>query len=189
MKHPITQWVAEGFLLAYFILDSPSIFRKFTPGLKILRVPKGENLLFSKPNKSGWLYVGLAIRLAIMTGFIVIGIFILLRIDRGYLWASIFFYWATVPLYGLILYLSQNPYRVVVTDKYIRSYTYNMLEVDWKKISLIREKEHWVEFELIQDATRDIDYDDMQAAYQRPLLDSIKTRAKAESITYEKSRY
>jgi hypothetical protein len=178
-------WVSEGMILLFLILEAPSLFRYLNPGVKIQQALKQEEIHFEAPMKSGWLWTGVLIRLFLAGLAIGLGLIFLYSSRRmEYIWAASSFYLALLFFAGIVSYLRENPYRFLLTDFGLRIYIFSFQELSWEQVKHIIVKARWVVIKPQQGADRDLEFENV-ATESAPLIGALKTQSLIRNIRYD----
>lgn len=177
-------WVSEGMILLFLILEVKTIFKYFNPGVKIQQALRLKDSIFVAASNQGWLFVGIMVRIIGIALFVLMG-FLFLNVFRNteFLFAAMCFYVAAILLAGIVIYLLRNPYLLVIDEKSIKVYFFSFKEVTWLNLEKISLKQKWVALQPKSRAVNEIEFENLNCEKEE-LVDVLRTQATLRHIPY-----
>ncbi len=181
-------WVTEGMVLLFLLLEGKSLFRYLNPGIRMLDAMRGDGLIFQTAGKAGWLAVGILIRI-LGIGFLSLMAFLFLTEFRNteYIFAAICGYFAMQLLAGIVLYLRQNPYYFLIDEEGVKNYFFSYKQLKWEEMDFIGLKPQWLALQPRQKAVNIIEFENLEGEFGG-LIESLQSQASARNIPFKDQR-
>lgn len=175
-------WITEGMILLFLLLEMKNLFTYFNPGIKIQQALHEDNSIFKAESTQGWLFVGILVRI-LGIGFLVIFGLIFLQSLRHVeiIFASMCFYFAGILLVGIFRYVLQNPYALLIDEKGIMTYFFSFKEVSWENLKEISLKADWIALQPISRAVNEVEFENLDCK-KETLVEAISAQASMRNI-------
>jgi hypothetical protein len=177
-------WITEGMILLFLLLEAKSIFNYFNPGIKVQRALDDEDTLFIADSNQGWLLVGILVRLLGIV-FFSLGAAILLTSFRNteYVFAAICIYLAVILLVGIVFYIRKNPYALLIDDEGIMVYFFSFKQVKWENLTKVNIKPQWVALHPEGRAVNEIEFENLNCDKQS-LIETLRAQTIIRTIPF-----
>jgi hypothetical protein len=177
-------WVSEGMVMLFLLLEVKSIFKYFNPGVKIQQALRLEDSIFVAESNQGWLFVGIMVRIIGIAFFVLMG-FLFLNVFRNteFLFAAMCFYVAAILLAGIFMYLLRNPYMLLIDEKGVKAYFFSFKEVSWENLEKISLKQKWVALQPKSRAVNEIEFENLNCKKEE-LVDILRNQATQRQIPF-----
>lgn len=177
-------WITEGMILLFLLLEAKNIFSYFNPGIKVQRALDDENTLFIAESNQGWLLVGILIRLLGIAFFSLTAALLFTSFrNTEYVFAIICIYLAVILLVGIVQYIRKNPYVLLIDDEGIMVYFFSFKQVKWEKLKKVNLKPQWMTLHPEGRAVNEIEFENLNCNKQA-LIETLRGQTIIRNIPY-----
>jgi len=178
-------WVTEGMIFTFFVLEAKTIFAYFNPGVRVPPRIQSSEHIYSIAAKPAWLLIGIAIRIL---GILFFSFFAFLFFTEfrhvEYFWASLCIYFAVLLIVGIFFYVKNNPYVMLIDEKGILVYFFSLKKIPWQKLESVKTKADWIALQPSAGSVQEIEFENLLAD-RNEVISQVRAQAIIRNISYQ----